>query len=433
MKSQIVCTHFAFLLCCCGTNPREAVDPVPISDPHLASQDSRPKINVYPEVSALMREVAAVRGWGTGLSVDVELADHERLVAAMLADVRSQATPEELTAQANFLKAFGWLPWDFDFARDVTAHFAHELSGLYSFTWRRILVATHLDSMKFDAVLRHELVHAFQDSRYHIGTKVRWATDQGDYIAAIHALAEGEAICIERQLADSRQRGCLDIATDELDNANARYELRSFPPIIRESLIAPYADGVRLVRRLLREGGWPAVEQAWNGGLQSTRELLRGSSEQSSLLPVARSALPESFGACELLYTDILGEQSLRGVMPDTATPNDVERTLGSLTGERASLWRCTKFCVAAWHFRFLDSDSAMVVADWLYSSLGLSRPNAEGTGLCVSYFRGAATLVVRGHDIAITSVHACHDVPNRKVTGSCLESVRFANRLVAL
>ena len=422
----------AFFLCCCGTHPKEAVDSVRIPDSHFASRVSPPTVDRHPEIASLVREIAAVRGWSADLSVGIESAGHERLVAAMLADVHSQTTPEEQTVQSDFLKAFGWVPPDFDFERDVTTPFAHELLGLYSFTWRRILLAPHLDSTSIESVLRHELVHAFQDSRYHIGTKVRWATDQADYIAAIHALAEGEAICIARQLADPRRRGCLDFAAEELDLGNVRERLRLLPPIIIESLVAPYVDGVRYVRRLLRESGWPAVERAWHGELQSTRGLLRESSERPNLLPAALAALPEGFGECRTRYRDILGEQNVRSVIAETTSPSEVETTLGSLAGERAAVWRCSRFCAAAWHFRFTDPTSALVVADWLRSSLGLNKVGTGGSGPCVSHFRGAATLAARGHDIAITSVHACHDVPNQKVTESCLESTELANWLVS-
>jgi hypothetical protein len=433
MKSRMGWSLLAFFLCCCGTHPKEAVDSVRISDSHFASRVSPPTVDRHPEIASIVREIAAVRGWSADLSVGIESAGHDRLVAAMLADARSQTTPEEQAVQSDFLKAFGWVPPDFDFERDVTTPFANELSGLYCFTWHRILLAPHLDSTSIESVLRHELVHAFQDSRYHIGTKVRWATDQADTIAAIHALAEGEAICIARQLADPHRRGCLDLAAEELDHSNVRQGLRLLPPVIIESLVAPYVDGVRYVRRLLRESGWPAVERAWHGELQSTRDLLRESSERPNLLPVAHAALPEGFGKCETRYRDILGEQSIRSVIAETASPSEVETTLASLAGERAAVWHCSKFCATAWHFRFFDPTSALVVADWLRSSLGLNRLGTGGSGPCVSHPRGTATLAVRGHDIAITSVHACHDVPNQKVTESCSKATELANWLISL
>jgi hypothetical protein len=150
----------------------------------------------------MVRLIAELRGWDPRLSVRVEVVDQNRIVRSMLADVHAQIAPDVFRAQQDFLAAFGWSPPNFDFERDVLGRFAQEVSGVYCVTSQRVLLARNIDEQSARRTLRHELVHAFQDSRYDLSARTRWATDRGDYVAAIHALAEGEATCIELQLDD---------------------------------------------------------------------------------------------------------------------------------------------------------------------------------------------------------------------------------------
>jgi hypothetical protein len=381
-----------------------------------------------PEITQMVRLIAEARGWDPRLSVRVEEVDQERIVRSMSADVHAQVTPEDFRAQQDFLAAFGWTPPDFDFERDVLGLFAREVLGVYCVTDRQVLLARNIDQQSAKHTLRHELVHAFQDSRYDLSAKTRWGSDRGDYIAAIHALAEGEATCIELQLDDPHHLGCLDptFIDSRYLSGDSEPRLFSAPRVVRHSLYAPYVDGVRYVRRLLLQGGWVAVERAWEGKLQSTRGLFRDAELQSVRLPVTE--VPASIGQCQLQFVDMAGEESLRSFVSDSATPSELDSALRTLDGERVATWQCQSRCVAAMRLHFRDATGAAGYAGWLIDSWG--RDFGGGEMSCLHFENRTVSLQKHGQDIAIASVRPCHVRDVRWTSDNCPQAVELASRL---
>jgi len=423
------CLLIAASLCCCGTRPKVALDP----DPETHSQRvgppfPSPAASVDSEIVQTVRLVAELRGWDPRLSVRAEVVDQDRIVRSMLADVHAQVAPNVFRTQQEFLAAFGWSPPDFDFERDVLGRFARELSGVYCVTSQRILLARNIDRRSARRTLRHEVVHAFQDSRYDLSARTRWISDRGDYVAAIHALAEGEATCIELQLDDAHHLGCMDPAFDDsrYRDGDSDQRLLSVPRVVRHSLYAPYLDGVRYVRRLLRQGGWAAVERAWAGKLQSTRALFRGTEQEAVRLPVPE--VPASIRQCQLHFVDMIGEESLRSFVWDTATPNELDSVLESLDGERAAVWQCDERCVAGLHLHFGDATGAAAYAGWLSDSW--EGDLRRGGTSCVRFGTRTVSLQRHSQDIAIASVRPCYQRDARGAADNCPQSVELASRL---
>jgi len=392
------------ILWSCGTVDHSALPLAPPSFPPLRAIE-RPLVNdLSSRVARITREIAALRGWDGGIRIPYEWAARGRIREAVLADLHAQMAPSELRGQTQFLEALGWAPPSFSLEDALSKDFAREIVGLYVLSWQRILLATNHHASSLDAVLRHELVHAFQDHYFQIGRRVRWVPNHGDEIAAIHALAEGEAICIARELED--HRGCsLPTAKpfeDHLFDAN----LEGIPSAIRYSLIAPYVDGVHYVRRLLQQGGWPRVDEAWRSKLRATRELFRDEPESVELVDTPPAVL--GFGDCQQLYSDPLGEQGLASILFGEVGPEAARKMAGSLESDRAVYWRCQHGCSAAWHLRFLTNEAAFNVALILHRSTDVQTRGDEASCPGFACRQTPARLNRYLRDIVITSVHKC-------------------------
>ena len=432
MTGSCRCLLAAFFLCSCGTQTR--VDLQNRETSYIGqTYATRPPIDELAErANRIALEIGELRGWDGKLDVSFELADRHRIIDAMLTDERSQMEPSVRQAQAEFLKSLGWVPIDFDFERDITQAFSQELLGLYCFTWRRVLLTAGPSHAAIESTLRHELVHAFQDKYFHIGDKVRWQQDQGDRIAAIHALAEGEAICITRQLEDPQHRGCLDSLGSDFENHMADRESGLLPAIIRYSLFSPYVDGIQYVQQLLRLGGWPRVEEAWRGNLSATRDVIHASQPSASRAVEIPASMPH-FGECQPPYVDVVGEQGLAGVFFDHLRPSAAKTLASKLEADRVAYWRCDDSCGAAWHLSLASDDAAAEAAKTIRTLL-MSGTSAspKGAAACKTSSIGAVRLVRRSRDIVITSVHGCDSGISLETTISCNAALRWADRLIA-
>lgn len=433
MRSARCWGGFLLVLFSCGT-PKQGI-PIRQSlrtaevNPASRKEENSPS----QKVRQIARQIAELRGWDPNLVPLVEIASSSRIVAAMLADERSQVTPPVQLAESEFLQSFGWVPRNFDFERDVTEYYSHNLLGLYSFTWKRVLLAGSNDTVGIEFTLRHELVHAFQDKRYGIGDRVRWHKDQGDRIAAVHALAEGEAICLSRQLEDPQQRGCLDFDSASYEERILAQDLVPLPAIIKYSLVSPYIDGLRYVQQLLRHGGWPEVELAWQVKLTDTHVLLHPN-ELATVRPVVIDipSAPQSFANCQAQYVDVLGEQGLGSILRQNMGRLAAYNAASKVTGDRVAFWRCGNVCAAAWHLRMKSADSAPAIAEAIWTSMSSEMRDQPASKLCRECQFGVVGLEVLHRDIAITSLHACNGLISQVPALSCAESNVWTSRIVS-
>jgi len=424
---------FLFVLCSCGTPTqgfpiRQSLGQVEVSPASRVEEDQ-----VSQKVQQIAHQIAERRGWDPNLVPLVETASIGRIVAAMLADERSQVTPAVQLAETEFLRSFGWVPKHFDFERDVTESYSENLLGLYSFTWKRVLLLGGNDNARIESTLRHELVHAFQDKQYRIGERVRWHNDQGDRIAAIHALAEGEAICLSRQLEDPKQRGCLDFDSAEYEEQILAQDLDSLPPIVKYSLVSPYIDGPRYVQRLLQRGGWPEVELAWQGKLTDTHVLLHPeelATERPALVEVPSA--PQSFSNCQARYVDVLGEQGLRSVLWQDMGHLAAQNVASNVTQDRGAVWHCGNVCAVALHLRAKAVNSAPAIADALWASMGFEMLDSTPTKRCGKRQFGVVGLQVFHRDIAITSMRLCNASISQSTTISCETANAWTGQIVS-
>jgi len=382
---------------------------------------------VNDRVTRIARDIAALRGWDEDLRITYELAESSRIRAAVLADLHEQITPAELQTQTAFLEAFNWVPARFDIEDALLRNFAGDIVGLYSVTWKRILLSTAHSALPLDSVLRHELVHAFQDRLFQIGKRVRWAPNLGAGIAAIHALAEGEAVCVARELED--HHGCFSAVGNAYEDHLYEFGLERLPPVIRYSLMAPYVDGIQFVQRLLKRGGWASVDQAWQSQLKSTRGQERDNPERLPAVGVPPAVV--SADNWRVSYVDELGEQGLASVLFAQVTPSEARRLAGGLTSDRAVYWQRENSCAAAWHLRFRRNDIAGGVAVVLGRSVGIADAAEGGRTTCSQSDAGRLSISRRLRDIVITSVHNCDGKHFEFATPNCGLLTEWAGRII--
>jgi hypothetical protein len=422
----------SILICSCGTRTRSDLYPPPVL-PIQADPPSRARGDaVAVRARQISDEIAKLRGWDSELEFSIEFVDQHGMVTAILADEATQMSPSVRDTQLDFLKAFGWVPSDFDFDRDGVDRFSRDLLGLYSFAWRRILLRASPNHAAVESSLRHELVHAFQDKYYHIGDKVHWQKDHGDRIAAIHALAEGEAICLTRQLEHPQSGACLGPNNDDPERRLLESGSNTLPRVLQYALLVPYVDGVRYVTRLLQLGGWPAVERAWQGNLNATRDLVHEEEASTAIPP--KLEFPEAMadlGRCQERYMDILGEQGLASVLYNYAPFSDARQIASGLAADRVVYWSCIQACAAVWWLRLRGNKGALELARAIGFAPSQAPPRSTAVE-CRMSSSGAVSVVILGRDILITSVHRCNTGTSPTPSISCQTSHDWLDRLIS-
>src|ERR1043166_2702845 len=132
-----------------------------------------------------------------------------------------------------------------------------------------------------DSVAVHELTHALQDQRFHIGKTDVETRHDTDANLALHALIEGEASLVMMAKMLQPMGATVDSITgngqmiDALSKASVAMTANGTAPrYFVESLVVPYTAGLKFVIAAYRRGGWAAVTRVYAHPPQSMREIL---------------------------------------------------------------------------------------------------------------------------------------------------------------
>lgn len=137
-------------------------------------------------------------------------------------------------------------------------------------------------AMMEQGVAIHELTHALQDQRFHIGARDWRLRSDSDAGLAYHALIEGEATLVMMAAITGQGGASLDevlsgdLLIDTLVNAAAADKSLAGPhaTYFGEMLKFPYLDGLRFVIAAYRRGGWKELDRVHADPPSTTRQIL---------------------------------------------------------------------------------------------------------------------------------------------------------------
>lgn len=192
----------------------------------------------------------------------------------------------------------------------------------------------------------HEYTHALQDQNFGLDKLVTDAPDQGDRDLARLAVPEGDATLLMTQWSTKylSLAELVQVAGESLSGTQAD-QLAAAPPILRETLLFPYQDGLNFVQGVYNDGGWKAVNALYANPPDSTSQILHPDLYAQRVKPVAETvpAVPPSLSGWTLTMQDTLGELQLRiwlaGSVSGTAAGSSAAGAVSSWAGDRVGLY----------------------------------------------------------------------------------------------
>ncbi len=302
----------------------------------------------------LLRRVAAVRGLEPGpLPALVELPAQE--LARRARQQFERDVPENVRgAQALLLHRLGLVPSNFDLAAALEVSLPGRLAAFYAGEPPTLYVDGALSAADRQRALAHELVHALQDHAHGLTRRLRHEPGAWDRQSALHALAEADALAVVERLG---------FAAGERPPSE---EGPALPGVIARSLAAPYLDARARVSELLVQGGFAAVDRALAQPPGSSHELLHP--DQAAALPaLGEFAAPSS--AYQAVYSDVLGEQSLRVVLEEWAAAGEAAELAGAWAADRVSVFASDSDVAVVWDLALQRQEAAGAIAHWLASA----------------------------------------------------------------
>jgi hypothetical protein len=316
----------ALVLAACGqAAPTASPSPSPASP--APSPSASPGPSTGPSASSgiealaaeIADQVAELRQLELKEPIPIEVLDQAGL-DRFVAESFAEDTPADYAAASDrFLTLLGLLPEDADLTETYLELIGSQVLGLYDEKSDRLYVVSREGEVgpTERVTLAHEIDHAIQDQHFDLGSVVPDALDQGDRALGARSLVEGDASLVMAlwAAANLTPAETLQLLEDAQDPEQAAL-MASMPPILRDTLTFQYEQGLAFALGLRTEGGWDAVDAAFDRPPASTEQVIHPEKYAADEPPV-EVALPADLATrlgpgWALDLEDTMGELQLR-------------------------------------------------------------------------------------------------------------------------
>jgi hypothetical protein len=255
---------------------------------------------------------------------------------------------DELRSLSRLAAAGGLLPEGTDLATLAASFAAASAGASYSPLDKQVLLLAdpHGKRPTNDSLLAHELVHALQDQHFDLLTMLLARPYNFDHEEALFSVIEGDAMDVQRRLEQGdawTHHSLADVARMEDERFDEyRKEIGAlFPPLLTETFIFRYRDGVCFVEAARRKGGPRAVDELFRRPPISSEQVLHPEKYFAHEQPRAVSVNEQAFAAqgWTVGAATPLGEIGVRGLLLSVLSARDAARAAAGWGGDRAYLF----------------------------------------------------------------------------------------------
>src|SRR5918996_2658993 len=218
--------------------------------------------------------------------------------------------------EGRVLEALGAIPRQTDLFSTRKKVLEGQVAGFYVPETEELVVLAEDQVGPLEQVtLAHELEHALADQALDLPLPERSDPETADSDLATLAVVEGDAtLTMQRwSLAHLSLTDQLSMLSGSPQLQQSQEDLEAMPHFIQQQLQFPYLDGLGFVCALQRDGGWPAVDKAYDEPPASSDQVLFPDRYDPNAEPLDprdtgnpgagwTSSLSGSFGAAELKW-----------------------------------------------------------------------------------------------------------------------------------
>ena len=226
---------------------------------------------VMQEMDLIENQVSRIRGLSLDTVVSRQLMTSQELRQRMRDELEKELEeggPDAMQDDLMRMHMFGLLPLDFDLKAFYEDLYTEQVGGFYDQQEKAMFVISDSSFGGMErATYAHEFVHALQDGNFHFDQKLNFNPEScrqdSERCAALQALIEGDA-----QLSESlwfqtygTQQDLKDLQAFAIGYLSP--VLDSAPAYLREDLMFPYIYGQQFVQQLYTQGGYEAINHAF--------------------------------------------------------------------------------------------------------------------------------------------------------------------------
>jgi len=230
-----------------------------------------------------MTELARITGMKLHHPVPCALITKDDVNKFLKDRVKEVANPDEIRAEELTLKMFGFVPADFDLAKNTVDLLTEQAAAFYDYNKKKLFLTESTSTESQDSVLAHELAHALADQNYNLSKFIRQGRKNDDGSAARLAVMEGQATWLMSEflarksgqsLKDSPEMA--DMMSKLSDSSGGQYPVFENEPLyLRETLVFPYTKGMLFQNAVFQRDGQKSFGEVFENPPVSTQQIMQ--------------------------------------------------------------------------------------------------------------------------------------------------------------
>jgi len=283
-----------------------------------ASAQTDPRAQkICGEANRIAIELNKISGLTLRHPVPCDFITKEKVNDFLKQRVKEVAKPEDIRAEELALKKFGFVPPEFDLAKNTVDLLTEQAAAFYDYEKKKLFLTESTPSDTQEPVLAHELSHALADQNFNLSKFIRKGRKSDDGSTARLAVMEGQATWLMSEFLARKLGQSLKDSPEMVSMMSAMSEsgsgqfpvFESAPLYLRLSLVFPYTKGMLFQNAVFARQGQPGFSEVFARPPVSTQQIMHPAKYFEKVEPTAPQVptvrLPKGYKG---LVGGVLGE-----------------------------------------------------------------------------------------------------------------------------
>jgi len=238
---------------------------------------------LFQQVNEMVTDLSDITGWTVRRKVPSEMLSKDTFHRYVDSRMKETSSAREIRAEELVLKMFGFVPQDFNLAKETVELVSEQAAAFYDYNKKRLYILDSTsEGMEQRVALVHELAHALADQHHPLGKYLHKGSPDDDASTARQAVMEGQATWLTWAYMAKRNGGkaevpaaMIDELTKSLGADGADFPVFTKAPLyMKESLVFPYNEGLKFQDAVYHKLGRSSFDQLFTRPPDTTQQIL---------------------------------------------------------------------------------------------------------------------------------------------------------------
>jgi hypothetical protein len=250
---------------------------------------------LFGQIHEITAELTRITGLKTLKKIEYAPISKDEVRKFLQERLKEEMPPEEIRVEELVLKKFGFVPADYDLARNTIDLFTEQAAAFYDFRKKKLFVLESAPGELQRMALVHELAHALADQHFQLEKFIRHGGASDDNSLARMSVMEGQAAWLMSEYMARQMGQSLKGSTAVADTVRRTAELAAgqfpvfdaAPLYMRETMLFPYTHGMLFQHMVMEKLGQEGFREVFRRPPSTAQQILHPEKYFARLEPTA--------------------------------------------------------------------------------------------------------------------------------------------------